>query len=109
MARPLIILAGIAALASAAGLYALKHDTRQIEDRVRAVEREIERAESDIAVLKAERSYLGRPERIEALARKNGLGPVRAAQIEASLDLEQPEPIATVATVRGAAPAGPRH
>ena len=80
MARLLTIAAGFLALGSAAALYALKHDTRRVEARVQAQERSAEKAESDIAVLKAERAYLGRPERIEALARGLGMEPIRERQ-----------------------------
>ena len=80
MARWINIAALCMALGSAVALYGLKHDTRRIEARVQAKERAAERAERDIAVLKAERAYLGRPERIEALARAQGLEPVRERQ-----------------------------
>ena len=80
MARWINIAAMLMALGSAVALYGLKHDTRRIEARVQSRERAAERTERDIAVLKAERAYLGRPERIEALARAQGLEPVRERQ-----------------------------
>ncbi len=80
MARLLTILAALTTIAAATALYAQKHDTRRIEAEVQAKERAIEKAESDIAVLKSERAYLGRPERIDALARAQGLGPIRQEQ-----------------------------
>jgi cell division protein FtsL len=80
MLRTLTLAAGLATIAAATGLYALKLDTRRHEEHVRRVEREIEKAELDIAVLKAERAWLGRPERIDQLARAQGLGPVRPEQ-----------------------------
>lgn len=80
MARLLAILAGLTTIAAATGLYALKHDTRRLEAEVQATERAIEKAESDIAALKAERAWLGRPERIDELARAQGLGPIRPEQ-----------------------------
>lgn len=82
MARMLNVAACFLALGSACALYGLKHDTRRIELRVQAQERVAEKAESDIAVLKAERAYLGRPERIEALARAQGLEPIHERQYE---------------------------
>ena len=63
------------ALASAFLLYGINYDTRQLEARVQGEERAIEEARNDIAVLKAERAHLGRPERIEPLARAQGLRP----------------------------------
>ncbi len=47
--------------------------TRQLAERVKAQERAIDTAHSDIAVLKAERAHLGRPDRIEPIARSKNL------------------------------------
>ncbi len=80
MARLLAVVAGLATVASAVALYSLKHETRRIEAEVQATERAIEKAESDIAALKAERAWLGRPERIDKLAREQGLAPIRPDQ-----------------------------
>jgi cell division protein FtsL len=80
MARLVDVAAGILVLVAAVTLYAVKHDTRRLEQAVQAQERIAEKAESDIAVLKAERAYLARPDRIEALARKQGLEPIRDHQ-----------------------------
>lgn len=80
MRRLLAIMAGLLTIAAATGLYALKHDTRRLEAEVQATERAIEKAESDIAALKAERAWLGRPERIDELARAQGLGPIKPEQ-----------------------------
>lgn len=80
MARMVDVAAGVMVLVAAGTLYAVKHDTQRLERAVQARERALEKAESDIAVLKAERSYLSRPERIEILARKQGLEPIREHQ-----------------------------
>lgn len=80
MARMVDVAAGVMVLVAAATLYVVKHDTRRLEQAVQAQERIAEKAEADIAVLKAERAYLARPERIEALARKQGLEPIREQQ-----------------------------
>lgn len=71
-------------LASAFLLYGINYDTRLLDDRVQAQEREIEQARSDIAVLKAERAHLARPDRIEPLARAQGLRPASEKQLAAS-------------------------
>lgn len=72
---------GIAlAIASALALYGIAHQTRLLEQRVQAGERAVEKAQSDIAVLAAERAWLGRPERIEELARAQGLAPIAEGQ-----------------------------
>lgn len=67
-------------LASAFALYGLKYDTRRLELDVQAQEKTAERARSDIAVLKAERAHLSRPDRIEPLARAQGLRPPEPSQ-----------------------------
>ena len=67
-------------LASAVTLYAIKYDTRRLEAQVQAQERALEKAESDVSVLMAERAHLARPDRLEPLARKLGLGPVSSRQ-----------------------------
>ena len=54
------------ALASAFLLYGINYDTRMMAQRLQDRERAIERARSDIAVLKAERAHLAR--RAEASA-----------------------------------------
>lgn len=80
MRRLLAILAGLATVLAATWLYALKHDTADLEVQLHATERAIEKAEGDIAALKAERAWLGRAERIDDLARKQGLEPIRPEQ-----------------------------
>jgi cell division protein FtsL len=66
--------------ASVLALYSIKYDTRQLEARVLAAERRLEKAEADVVVLAAERAFLARPERLEPLARKLGLAPISARQ-----------------------------
>ena len=70
----------MAAFAAAFTLYAIKDETRKLQSHVLQQERQIDRLENDIAVLKAERAHLARPNRIEELARRQGLGPVGPAQ-----------------------------
>ena len=69
------------ALASAFLLYGLNYDTRRLEAQVHGREQSAEKARSDIAILKAERSHLSRPDRIDPLARAQGLGPPRPEQL----------------------------
>lgn len=68
------------ALASAFALYILKYDTRRLEVRVRALEQSRDRAQEDIALLKARHAHLARPERIELLARALGMAPIGSRQ-----------------------------
>ena len=70
----------LATLASAFALYAIKYDTRRLEVRVQAQERALEKAESDVTVLTAERAHLARPDRLEPLARLLGLAPITSGQ-----------------------------
>ena len=72
--------AGALTLASAWVLYAESSVTRRLEARVQAAERQRERLESDIAVLKADRAYLSRPGRIEPAAKALGLRTPEAGQ-----------------------------
>jgi len=81
--HPITVSAAFLAIASAFLLYGLSYDTRLIETRVAAKERAADKARSDIAVLKAERAHLARPDRIEPLARAQGLAPVTEQQLKA--------------------------
>lgn len=80
MSRLLTLTAGFLTLGSACALYGLNYDTRLLETRVNAQSRAVEKAEADIAILKAEHAYLSRAERIEALARAQGLKPIKQSQ-----------------------------
>jgi cell division protein FtsL len=84
--RIIILGALILTIASAFVLYSSNYDTRQLEARVAEQERAIDKARSDISVLKAERAHLGRPDRIEPLARGLGLGPATEQQLAATPD-----------------------
>lgn len=84
--RIVILAALMVTLASAFILYSSNYDTRQLEARVAEQERAIEKARSDISVLKAERAHLARPERIEPLARALGLAPASEQQLATSPD-----------------------
>lgn len=68
-------------VASAFLLYSLNYETRRLEAEVQAKERTADVARSDIAILKAERSHLSRPDRLDQIARAQGLGPPRPEQL----------------------------
>jgi cell division protein FtsL len=78
--RLLNITAFFFAVASALLLYALNYDTRRLEAEVQDKEHQADQARSDIAVLKAERGTLARPDRVDGLARQLGLGPPKPEQ-----------------------------
>jgi cell division protein FtsL len=88
MLRLLSVAAMALTIASAFGLYQIKYDTRQLEAKLQGGERSIEKMEGDIAVLKAEKAYLARPERVESLAKKQGLGPIAGHQYVLPGELE---------------------
>jgi cell division protein FtsL len=70
----------LAILVSVLCLYALKYDARQLETKVTAQERALEKLENDVTVLEAERAHLARPDRIERLARSLGMAPLTSRQ-----------------------------
>lgn len=82
--RTLSIATAFLAIASAFLLYGLNYDTRLMEARVREQERKADIARSDIAVLKADRAHLSRPDRIEPMARAQGLRPTAPSQFAQS-------------------------
>jgi len=90
MLRLLTIVAVALTFASAFMLYRVKYDTRLLEAQFHARERAYEKKQDDAAVLKAEKAYLSRPERIEALARKLGLEPIREQQYVRLDELGEP-------------------
>jgi len=78
--RILMISAAAMMLISAFCLYAINYDTRQFAERVQAQERKLDKAREDIAILKADRAFAGRPEVIGPAARALGLVPAGEAQ-----------------------------
>ena len=95
MLRMLSIVAAFMTLGC--GVRALQPQVRYAPrgNRVQGKERALEKLEADIAILKAERAHLARPDRIEKLARKQGLGPIREQQY-----VEIGEAVATDAPAR---------
>ncbi len=91
--RMLTVSSILLALASAFLLYGLNYDTRRVAAQVHTQERAAETARGDIAVLKAERAHLARPERIEPAARALGLSPASENQFVAGAEdaLEPPK------------------
>ena len=81
MPRIILPLAVASTLVAAFVLYSIKHDTRVLESKVQTKERAIEKAQGDLAVLRAEKAHLLRPEHIESIARALGFAPPSAQQI----------------------------
>lgn len=95
--RLLTVASAFLALASAFLLYGLNYDTRRLEAEVQGQERRADAARADIAILKAERAHLARPERIEPLARSLGLAPPTQRQFTASAEAGAAPPARTPA------------
>lgn len=79
----LTAIAVFATLASAFALYAVNYETRGLAEDISQREQAIEKAQRDIAILKAERAHLARPERIGKHARGLGLKPASRDQFAA--------------------------
>lgn len=84
MIRPLTLAAiGLLALLSVA-LFQLKYEVRGLEEELRNLDGQLAADEEAVQVLKAEWSFLNRPDRLQALAETHlDLEPVAALQIGA--------------------------
>lgn len=72
-------------------IYQQKHETRQLEARAGELSREIAEQTRALAVLRAEWTYLTRPERLEQIARNQmDLAPVKPDQIKSFADIAGP-------------------
>jgi len=72
-------------------IYQQKHETRQLEARAAELSREIAEETRALSVLRAEWTYLTRPERLERIARdRMGLEPVKPDQIKSFADIAGP-------------------
>lgn len=86
------------------GLYQLKHAVQRSEDKLARLERELITSQESIHVLRAEWSYLNRPDRLSRLAGRHlALVPVAPDQLGDITELP-PRPIdrAVVADLDGA-------
>ena len=83
MRRGSTVLFGVLAVVMGAGSIVVGTEVRDLEDRLAGIHRDIAREQEALHVLRAEWSYLNRPERLEALARRH-------------LDLRVPEPAQTM-------------
>jgi cell division protein FtsL len=113
MKRVLILALVTAGLAI--GVYRAKLGARDNEQRIEALQGDIQKTQEEISVLKAEEAYLARPERIGPLASERlGLSPSSPEQFTAPemlsrrLGEERPAPVEPVsAPADGAAAEAP--
>lgn len=87
MLRLLNILALTVLVGTAGWAYQTKYETIRYAEEVRKLEHKIEKERDQIAVLKAEWQLLNRPARLEALAVKLDMRPLRPTQIARIEDL----------------------
>ena len=90
MLRMFMFLGAITALLAAFALYTVNYQTRLLADHNQRMEDETVIVKRDISILRAERAYLMRPERIEPLARKLGMQPVDGRQFIRHDELQSP-------------------
>ncbi len=83
MRRGSTVLFAILAVVMGASSIVIGTEVRDLEDRLAGIHRDIAREQEALHVLRAEWSYLNRPERLEALARRH-------------LDLRVPAPAQTM-------------
>ncbi|MEM1372031.1 MAG: cell division protein FtsL [Pseudomonadota bacterium] len=69
--------------------YGVNYATRDLERQVASQEKRLKELRRTMSVLKAERAYLARPERIAPLARALGLEPIKLRQIAQGPHREQ--------------------
>ena len=72
-------------MASAVLLYVTATETRRLAKLEKSQKREKAKLIRDISVLKAERAYLSRPERMTDYARQLGMRPIEGDQIKLPL------------------------
>ncbi len=84
MLRFLTLGAILSVMASAVLLYVTATETRRLARLEKAQKNKKAKLIRDISVLKAERAYLSRPERIAKYAEQLGMRPVKGIQIKAS-------------------------
>ena len=82
MGRLINVVGVAAAIAAAAGVYSLKHETGEAASHAARLKGEIGRERDAIAVLKAEWSHLNQPSRLKTLAEKYlELGPLEVNRL----------------------------
>ncbi|HEY8353121.1 MAG TPA: hypothetical protein VIK87_11295 [Sphingomonadales bacterium] len=87
MMRVLNLIAFILIVAAGTGLYQLKYNTQRLQQEVAALRQQIQADNEAVKVLRAEWTYLSRPDRMETLGQRYlALKPVAAAQVISSIE-----------------------
>lgn len=105
--RSLILWVALATVVSVA-LFVVKYEVKTLEEEFARLSREIQRNRDAIHVLRAEWSYLNRPDQLAELAKRHlDLQPLLAGQVGELKDLPErkPAPAADAAPSADAAPA----
>ena len=105
MLRPVVLIGVLIVAVMSFGLFQLKYEVTHLEDELARLKTDVAAEEETIRVLKAEWSFLNRPERLQALAERHlslvGIAPVQIRNIEqiptrkegAGELTEQPSPV----------------
>lgn len=91
-------------------LVKVRYQAQEVEEEVASIERQIDEERQNIRVLRAEWSYLTRPEKLQELVtRYSGMRPTARAQLAAWSDMPVPVPAEALADISPAAglPAAP--
>lgn len=102
MMRILNLIAFILIVAAGTGLYQLKYNTQRLQQEVASLRQQIQEDNEAVKVLRAEWTYLSRPDRMESLGQRYlALKPVAAAQVISSIEdiAFREDPTAVVAQV----------
>lgn len=89
MLRFLNIVAISMLVATAGWAYQTKYETIRYAEEVRKLEHKVEKERDQIAILKAEWQLLNRPARLEVLAQKLEMRPLRPSQVARAQDLPE--------------------
>ena len=89
MLRIITVCVFAASLVVAGVLYKIKYDTRALQREAYSLRKAIKNEQKQLAIVKAELSFLMRPQEVDRLARSLSLKPLEATQILSFQDLEQ--------------------
>lgn len=71
MMRWIVLFTVVVALLASFAVYPIKYDSQELQKEIHRLKRDIEQERINIDILRAEWSFLTRPERLKKLAKKN--------------------------------------